>query len=454
MKHYPPSIVAYNTVLSAYARAGNAKRADGLLDKMKTIPDLLPNAQSYAIVMSAWDHVGTFQAAERAEYLLTIAMPKAGLSPNLQAFSNCISAWSRVANSRDNTAINRGKVLWDMLGQSPDDLVPDIVTYTAWLTIWSRSGRPEETESILEAMLQEYSLNHSPRLKPNVQVFTPVLTAWAHSKGADDAAERVERWLKRMKTEYGVNPNVISYSVALDAWARSPIREGADRARGILDWLQSSERASLRPNIVSYTSVLHAYARRGQAGKAETLLNEMIRRDELPEPDTRSYSALLHAFQKSRDHDAALKAEALLGKMHMLYHDGSLSTPPTVFCYSSVLASWAKIGHADRAEAILQFMQHQSGVRPNIVCYNSMLNAWANHVAANSAEFDAGLDRMKFWLNDLESNGLSPDEYTFLAFLKTIHTNKSTDTRNHLEWAFQKMSHHGIPVTRAMQRYI
>jgi pentatricopeptide repeat protein len=505
-----PNHISYNTVITAHARAGNPQQAEALLHEMiqqsssplvqhntnannsnstavATTLVVRPDVQSFSQVIAAWSRVGTLEAAERAEALLRELMPRVGIRPNVQTYSNCLSCWAKVplmalsssssssSNDEDNTNIptKRAQALFDELKEDPQ-LTPDVINYTTLMNVYGRHGQPEQAQAVMEDLLTAYERTKDPRLKPNVQSFTTVLSAWSHysananttettkksnnnnnaNNNGKQAPEHAEAWLRRM-AEYGVQPNVISYSTVLDAWAKSPHPEAPDRAQAILDHMRTSKtNTTLRPNAISYTTVMKAYARHGRAEDAERLLQEMLEDDSLPQPDHYTFSSVLFAWSKSKSPNAAERAEWILVRMQELYEAKLLKQPPNVICYSNVLACWAQVPDGERAEAILRVMQAR-GVQPNVVSYNTVINAWANESRSNNQ----ALDRVYAVLEELgelarTKKKLQPDEWTYRAVWKAIATSHRVGKLERANELLETMKVKMVKPTKSMMQQL
>ena len=442
-----PNTITYNSVITAFARVpGCHLDAENLLIEMiqqqerndgdeDSISDYhnnapKPDGQSIAMVIYGWSKVGTIDAAQRAESWLFDGMKRCGIAPTVQTYSSCIncwanvpsprpSSWSRSNENRNQQSAQRAQLLFDKMKQE-DGLIPDVITYTALISAWGRQGNPWKAEKVLEDLLYEYdqSSPDNQNLKPNTRTVSTILSAWAkQSKDRPEAAERAEMWMKRISEDYGVDPNVYSYSIVLDAWAKSKNSDSPDRARAILDHMNSS--SSVRPNELTYTSVVNAYATHGRAEEAEALLMEMLDDPRLPNPDMYTFSSVLSAWsnllkntnngpQSGSVAEAAKRAERLFSLMHDLYNSNVLKSPPNVVCYGNVLTCLARSsdpGAAKSAEAILRMMETSKNDNhniegPNLICYNNVMNAWARQAKTN----DSAVVRVEALLNELEQS--------------------------------------------------
>ncbi len=390
-----PNRISYNTVIQAHVRAGSPQQAEELLTAMLE-QGIQPDDVTITVILSGWSQVGTWEAAERAERILQQVLPQLGLEPSVITYSACLACWAKV---KQPAAMERAQALFDQLQhqhKKQPNLRPDVIAYTNLMHVYGTHGNAERVESILQDLLHSYEQSKDPQLKPNVHTFSVVVSAWSRR-----STIRAQEWLLRMR-EYGVEPNVVSYTSVLYALSRQAKtdRTAPERARELLDQMQS------QPNARSYTAVIRAYAEQGRAKEAQTLLESMLEHG--PTPDVYTFSAVLYGWSKANPPlEAAQNAERLLMRM-------SDFQKPNVVCFGSVLLCWSRVPKgADRAAAILRTMK-QYGVQPNLFCINIVMNAWAKQADID----ETAVNRARTLLD--ESNHLKPDEYTYRAMFKAI----------------------------------
>ena len=448
-----PNLISYNTVIRAHARAGNPQQAEALLlelldrSNQDASEPMRPNRFTVGAVLTAWAHVGTWDAAERAERILTELFPPLGLTPDLHAYSTCLACWAKIPvpllplrtgqqrrrKTTSRCVEERAQALFDRLLEQQPEIQPDVVAYTNLMNVYGRHGNTERVEELLQDMLQR-------GLKPNVHTLSVVVSAWARSK-RPNAAEQAEAWLHRMSEEFGVAPNVVSYTTVLQAWSHRAKRDpqAPDRARALLHQMQSLSNRAMKPNGISYTTVIKAHAEQGRAVEAEALLETMLQDPRLPDPDVYAFAAALYAWSKTDPshhppREAAQRAEQLLMRLYDLHRQFQsskenkgprVSEPPNVHCFSNVILCWSRIPDAEGAEAIFRTMESY-GVAPNLYAFNIVLNAWANQASTHPE----AVNRSRALLHQVLSNStVSPDEYTYRAMFKTICTSPFVEDR-------------------------
>ena len=126
------------------------------------------------------------------------------------------------------------------------------------------------------------------------------------------AAEDV---LDTVQERFNVRPDVLSYNIVIDAWAKSNVHDAANRAEELLDILERRYRG-LAPDSYTYTSVINAIDRsrhvKARGSWAEDIMNrmkEMHSKGLVEQPTTAVYNALLNCLVRSGENGALERAE-------------------------------------------------------------------------------------------------------------------------------------------------
>jgi len=145
-------------------------------------------------------------------------------------------------------------------------------------------------------------------------------------------------------------------------------------------------------------------------------------------PNVRSFNSVINAWAKSGRDDAALKAEGVLDLMEKLFEEGNEDVRPDVHSFCSVINAWArsqKPGKADRALNLFREMKklHDAGnesLRPNVVAYNAVMNACA-FTNGDVQENTRAVEIAHSILKELEqSEHGNPDQVTYGTFLRVV----------------------------------
>ena len=195
-------------------------------------------------------------------------------------------------------------------------------------------------------------------------------------------------------------------------------------------------KSNVEPNTVSYSSVIDAYAKRGAPKEATKLLYEM---DSLVEagnhdvkPNVISYTSAIAAWTGSDETNAGDEAEALLWRMMEQSQYGNEDVSPNSFTVAAVMRVWSLSEEAEapeRVEALLQWMkgQHEMGntdIKPVFLNFHYALETWAK-----SRRVDA-VQRIKSLLQDMleDSNDeVHPDYQSYNMLLLALRNSAEAD---------------------------
>jgi pentatricopeptide repeat protein len=278
----PVNSYHYCTVLNGYAKRGDAKKAEQLLQSM-TDRNILLNTVAYNCVLNALTNSDEPKVVERAELLFK-------------------------------------KMQQDRRTQ------PDMVTYTNMLNLYSKHAVGDKALELLERVME---LEDTGKLKGRLSDlnYRCVIDALAKSGGA----ERAERLLDTMRTRK-VAPNKFHYCGVLNGYAREGRPLEAERLL-----VEMKETDNVAPNTVAYNCAMYAWAKSGDVDapfRARALVDRMLETDGV-KPTVVTYNCLLGVLCASRA--MAKESESLLKQMHELYESGDLEEAPNFISYNYVL---------------------------------------------------------------------------------------------------------------------
>ena len=219
-------LVAYNTVLDAYGREGNAQRAETLLrelldDYTRGASDVRPDYVSFNSVLAAWSKVKD--------------------SPELV----------KEAPHRAEALLSEMQNLMDSSGDRGWETHPSGATYASILQCWSRSGcetSAENIERILKRMHDKYEQGQISSVKPNVVHYNIALKTLsaAASKPRNHRAIHQAQSLMEDMVQHDITPNEQTYRSFLHIVAGSTSRNKLAVAQELMDRMT---RSGFRPNV-------------------------------------------------------------------------------------------------------------------------------------------------------------------------------------------------------------
>jgi hypothetical protein len=234
--------------------------------------------------------------------------------------------------------------------------LPSSITYNIVMNALVKgrqSDAPFNVEALLNDMYGLYNATGDIRVRPNLRSFNICLDAWARSS-IDGADERILRWIYKVRneTKYGsvnIVPDAWSYTYYLQALARSGRAQMGDEAERVLkevEHLYEIGYQGLKPNVQTFTSAIHCIALSGQDNSVE-------------------------------------RALAILDRMEDLHAEGFGDVRPNLFTYNCVINAIAKSKQHNKAEAAMQIIRRMQSVaiQPGSVSLNNVINAcvFSNH---------------------------------------------------------------------------
>jgi hypothetical protein len=144
-KGFGPNLLSFHLVLRGFAKEGNVKAAETLLDTFqslsnKELVDFEPDTTTYNIMLNAYAKCGDRHSCEKARQMLV---------------------WMIEEGNKNNNST----------------LSPDIVSYTAVINTLSKGGRAKEAHNLLTQVVTNLEVGKSD-IFPDHIVFSAVVDAW------------------------------------------------------------------------------------------------------------------------------------------------------------------------------------------------------------------------------------------------------------------------------------
>ncbi|CAK9077098.1 Pentatricopeptide repeat-containing protein At3g48810, partial [Durusdinium trenchii] len=224
--------------------------------------------------------------------------------------------------------------------------------------------------------------------RPDIVTYNSILVNCV--RNADDAG--VTLWLKRMK-EAGFSPDLVTFNTLVELHARR------GQVKMAFQWIQHLKAAGYSPTVRSYTPVVLALSRACDTKGAVACLRQM--RDDGVMPNTVTFSAVLDTFVVKRD---ARGADSFLSRLassechldarifdqvvrlcnkegeHCLavkwFKQLRQVGQPTGACASAACASWAALGEAAEAAALMRKAEAEK-MALKVRAFSNLAKAWA-----------------------------------------------------------------------------
>jgi hypothetical protein len=299
-------------------------------------------------------------------------------------------------------------------------------------------------------------------------------------------ADKVEELLRKtlrdvsMGLELEIMPNVVTFTAAINAWARSRRPDAAERAEQILQWMLelspvttaagSDSAAStnpdevdladvlfVKPNCIAFNAAITAWVRssaKDSHNHAERLMDQMwdlyMASDQDPElkPSARTFNLVINAIARSREPRCGDRAAALLRKMEDLYTAGDAEMEPDSQTFGAIINAYANDSQndpqsTDKAAQILQQMNSMyqlgyEGVKPTTFVYNACLNAFAKS-EGNAGQASQLLEMMELQYSKGDLS-LKPDVISYSTCINAHANSKTLESGPMAEAVLKRMT--------------
>ena len=189
------------------------------------------------------------------------------------------------------------------------------------------------------------------------------MDAWAKS-GEKQGAQRAQQIhdgmveLYRQTNDPEIAPSTISFNTLLNAWSKSQDPSASEMAEKILNDMIEWEGDEVQPDVLTFSTILDTYAKSDKYGAIERSEELFDLMDKLGvQRNVYTYSALQNVYAKSGRPDAAERCKEVLDRMIQLYHNGDVFAKPNCVNYNSVLVACSRINtkeSADKANDMLE----------------------------------------------------------------------------------------------------
>lgn len=293
---------------------------------------------------------------------------------------------------------------------------PDVNCYNTVIHGWVHSDHPRaasRAQALLDRLEEIYDKSGDDDMEPTETSYTLVCQAWAEEDQdmTDIPAKNAEDIINRM-AQRGMAPSKKVFTSVIYAWCQrsGSVRGAMERAEAVLaemerlgaaleclededseDLLQSRKMDSLRPNVITYTAVISGLARSREhnlARRAEAILNRMTKNG--VEPDMVAYTAVLMAWSKAKSHKerrmAASRALCILHEMEQKYLDLKYYCKPSAVSYTTAISAIGNSLDQDAAALAERVIRHMynlhedgtiTGIKPTTVTFNAVISAIA-----------------------------------------------------------------------------
>ncbi|KAL3821811.1 hypothetical protein ACHAXA_003313 [Cyclostephanos tholiformis] len=419
-------VKAYNILMSCYARAGDADKAEQLLADLESsygngsrCQSVRPNGKSYSLVLKAFANSYENDAIDRAWKI----MHKLGYQRETKSTSQlqelvASNLSTEVCNAMLKLFAKKGMAseAEEMLNKMDEILDgtikkggPDIQSYEAVLEALGRC-KDTDASSRAEALVTRLEVigELGGNLKPNLLIYNTLLNCYANA----GLAGKAERLLKRLN-----NADSFSYGSTIKAIANSGKSQFVSIARA-----ESLANRHGPSNEVIFSHRLKLCQKWGMGDEAENLLQQM--QDEMLNPSVIHYTSALNAWAKSIDKNSLRRAEALFKNMEEKFSNLDRAA------YHGLLLNYSTRGKSNEAEHLLRKILRSTMMRPNRATFTMVIDSYARSGSADAGQkAEVLLDQMRE-LHAAGNDEVEPDNVTYASVIRCKQVSKNGQVKD------------------------
>jgi pentatricopeptide repeat protein len=386
------------------------------------LPKRSLRANHYAIAVNAWGKSGHEESVKMAESIFR-RMEERGVEPNRIVYNCLMNAYALQSDP------HRVSEILDQMEQVvPEEILP--TDYNVLMAAYARQGNAIAVENLVKQMVDRYNQGQSKFL-PDLVSYNIILDAWAKSD-SENSGSRAEMILDAIEATEGVTPDERSYVTAMMALIRSGEEGIVSRVEAI--WERAKANGVGHDPYVLVT-VLDSYAV-GDAGNAADKVDNIFKLAE--EIDLTQHertvicNAALKVFRESQDEGAFASAEQLFEKM---LSDGTVD----IVSYSTMIAIYANETPGQstqrKAEELLEKMK-DSGLSCNTAIMNGLINLWIRQ--GDMGKATSLLDEMEQAYKE-GNHDLAPNVVSYTAIMNGWAKSKGSASSRMTDETFQRM---------------
>ncbi|PWA71673.1 tetratricopeptide repeat (TPR)-like superfamily protein [Artemisia annua] len=257
---------------------------------------------------------------------------------------------------------------------------PRCQTYTKLLVMLGKCRQPMKASLLFELMLQD-------GLKPTIDVYTALVSAYGYSGLLDKALEIIDG----MKLIPDCKPDVYTYSILINCCTK--LRR-FDMIKHILADMSYS---GIECSIVTYNTIIDGYGKAGLFELMESVLTDMLEQGTCL-PDVFTFNSVIGAYGNLK----------MIIEMEKWFEEFLLmGIQPNVMTFNILIKSYGNAGLYDKMESVMEYMNKRF-IPPTVVTFNIIIETFKR--AGN-------IKRMEEFFLDMKHRGMKPNAVTFCSLV-------------------------------------
>ena len=423
----------WNILLLAHAKQGRPKEAEEIVKTMvrrynSGTSEVLPDLISYSILLDAWSKSDEEGRGFRAETILDsieerdISFDKTTYAEST-ASSPYVAAMRTIIYSGEDNIVERVESIYKRV--LVQDVTPDAYIYATLLEAYASARSADASKKVSEvlAMMQE-KLNDIS-IEDKTVVYNAALKLLKQSR-EPNSIDRAEELFMKMKAE-GI-ADEFTYGTMLALYTNkdgnSIDSSSSQRTEELLEEITSEK--GINKNTLHMNIAMNSLIKAGKIKEAVGMLEEMEEEyrngNYFLQPNTVTYSNLMHGWIKSNDPQKSKQAVVVYDKMIAMFKSGNTEAKPNFVSYVTLVDSIVKsgeVGAAERAEKIVRDMYQsykrgESNFKPNAQLVSTVIDCWSKSRDNNAGE---RAEMLLNWLIEIyeeeQDEALMPKAYPF-----------------------------------------
>ena len=442
-----PNASTFSLLITAYVRSGRSDEAEKLFDRMEQLTkatgaeDLRQPANNYIGLISAYAEVGDNTRAELVAKRLNEAMGNGEISTEegklTVIWDRALVAWAR--SIHPDARVFFCQWIQRLLKYSVENQLPGKITIDTLNNVLRNFASIGTVKGAMsaETLLKWMENQDNSLLKRNSSSYLQHILAWCKAGKPHEAETSLRRVCENIYDETSlINPRC--FISVIDAWASTDHPQRKEKARGIIDLMETMK---VSPNRDVYNSLVRDWARTKRLDMSETLLKMFDKMkqqwkdgDESAKPSGYTYSTVIWTLCQSRESTKLEHAEKLL------YECEQDEVQPTFHMYNSLMSGWMSHLRPDKVESLFEEMKDgyvagNEALKPTNATHITRLQAWSK---AGSPEKTS--EALNDWIvaGEAESFVDIPGTHAFNAVLVAwLRSNRSSAAENAHKWLQQ-----------------
>ena len=319
-----------------------------------------PNTRTWSLLLKCWanavkstDKDGGESAASQAESILhqmeELYNNGENIKPNAVTYTSCINAWSKCSSETGaRHALSILERMEEMYKATKDEeLKPNAIHYNSCLSALCQGHSKETLEQAMQLLAKMQTIGMADAASFNTMMNVHL------KRNATDAQNQIDSLYQQMQT-LNIAPDSITFNTMMDSFSKTNQTDSIEKVTALLDHMieQSQEDKSVTPTTVSFSIALNAIARSRVDEKAEParkIFHQLIslhesRNDDINKPDIRSFAAFISACanQSGSDDRKRFALKLALGTFEQLCKKPEYGAPNS-FIYGGLLKACGRL---------------------------------------------------------------------------------------------------------------